>query len=75
MSKSHPSLTWIGNKHKHEFHRVEAGKSQPLGCQLDEIPSEHKVTFSTAHEALTPRPGKKAYDPCKYCTKKFKSRH
>jgi len=70
-----PKVTWIGNKHKLEFHRLEEEKPQPAGCQLDEIPPEHRVTFSTAREAMTSRPGRMAYDACAYCTKKFKSRH
>lgn len=64
-------ITWIGNKHKLELHRVEAGKPQPEGCQLDEIPNEHRVRFKTAKGALQ---GKPKYDPCAYCTKRFKSR-
>jgi len=68
-------ITWIGNKHNHELHRVEDGKPQPEGCQLDEVPAEHRITFRTAREAMTKRPGRKAYDACAYCTKKFRSRH
>jgi len=66
---------WVVNKHKNEFHRVVEGVPQPSGCQLDEVPSEHRVEFKTAREAMTSRPGRKGADACAYCTKKFKSRH
>ena len=69
-----PKITWIGSKNHGEFHRVEAGKPQPAGCQLDEILEEHRITFKTAREARTARPGRRAFDACAYCTKRFKSR-
>lgn len=72
-------VTWIGNEHTRELHRVEANKPQPVGCQLDEIPKGHRVVFKTARLALTGvnlSSGRKQwnYDACAYCNKHFKSR-
>lgn len=59
-------VTWIGNPHKKELHRVEEGK-KPKGCQLPEVKS--RLEFSTA------KAGRDfGYDACAYCTKKFKSK-
>jgi hypothetical protein len=62
-------ISWIGNKHKRELHRVDRDKLQPNGCQLDEVPDEHRKEFRIAREALNA-----GYDACAYCTKRFKSR-
>ena len=67
-------ITWLGNKHKREFHRVVEGETHPAQCQLNEIAEEHRVIFGTAREAMTAEPGRKAYDSSAYCTRKFKSR-
>jgi len=68
-------VTWIANKNHDEFHRVEEGVPQPEGCQLGEILPDNRIEFRSAREAMSKRPGRKAYDPCAYCTKKFRSRH
>jgi hypothetical protein len=67
-------LSWIANKRsgkgKKEFHRVvEAGFSQPQGCQFSEIVEKNKVKFRTQREAR-----EAGYDACAYCTKRLKSR-
>jgi hypothetical protein len=67
-------VQWIGNKRKKELHRVEAGKPQPANCQLDEVPAKQRVVFKTAKSALFGEHGEAIYDPCAYCTKRFKSR-
>lgn len=75
---SRPKITWIGNPHKKELHRVEGGKKQPRGCQLsDGLVFQngtafvgHRWEFATAKAARA-----LGFDPCVYCTVRFKSRH
>lgn len=64
---AHP--IWIGNTTHRELHRVEKGKRQPRGCQLDDVPDKHQKRFRTAKDALA-----SGYDVCAYCTRKFRSR-
>jgi hypothetical protein len=62
-------ITWLGNKHKKEFHRVVAGETHPRECHLASISEEHRQIFPTATAAR-----KKKFDAAAPCTVKFKSR-
>lgn len=62
-------ITWLGNSHKREFHRVVEGEIHPKECHLDSITEAHKRFFPRARDARD-----KKYDPAAPCSVKFKSR-
>jgi hypothetical protein len=62
-------VSWLGNRHKNEFHRIVEGETHDPRCRLEQIQAKHKRPSKTAWflRAL-------GMDAAKFCNVRFVSR-